>query len=186
MVSGASLLVTESGAPANAIFDRGAGAFGVRWIANDNWTQGTGTPNAPATDGVTYNSEAALLGSATDASLGVFTNAGENASLSFPLALPPAFVNDVRAGGEVGLYLVAISAGTGFTMNSRSFATASARPVLVVSAAPQPSITSVRVVGTDVVLAGTNGAAGGVCQVLAKARMRRWPSKNGVSREPMY
>jgi len=42
-----------------------------------------------------------LLNSNTDASLGVFTNAGANAVESFKLALPAVFAGSLAAGGEV-------------------------------------------------------------------------------------
>lgn len=37
VVTAATLAVTEVGVPSNAIFNRGVGAFEVRWIASDGW-----------------------------------------------------------------------------------------------------------------------------------------------------
>ncbi|MCC6820017.1 MAG: hypothetical protein IT579_04730 [Verrucomicrobia subdivision 3 bacterium] len=170
-VSGAALRVTEQGASNNALFNRGVGAFEILWIANDGWMEGTGNPNAPTTTGITYNDVASLLNPGADASLGTSTNAGMDGSLSFPLTLPPAFVDDLRAGGEVGLYLTAVDAGVGFTFTSRNFGTASARPYLEVSALPRPGITSIALSGADVVLAATNGAAGATYHVLSSTNV---------------
>jgi hypothetical protein len=87
-------------------------------------------------------------------------------TLSLPLALPAAFVNDLQAGGETGLYLTALDAGTGFTVDSRSFGTVTARPFLEISAVPRPGIANLTQSGSDLVLAATNGLAGGTYQVL--------------------
>ena len=45
VISRARLQTTEIGTPANTIFNQGKGAFEIRWIADDNWAEGTGTPN---------------------------------------------------------------------------------------------------------------------------------------------
>lgn len=171
VISGATLQLTENGAPTQTIFNRGVGAFQIRWIANDNWTEGTGMPNAPATTGISYSEEPSLLNSLTDLSLGVFTNAGANATEHFPLALPPAFVANLQAGGEVGFYLTAVNPGTGFTFNSRHFGTTSAWPYLSIAAAPQPGLTSASLAGTNVVLTASNGAAGGTYYVLTSTNL---------------
>jgi hypothetical protein len=171
VINGVNLRVVETGAPANALFNRGVGAFEIRWIANDSWTEGIGTPIAPTTNGICYANVAALLNGNTDASLGIFTNAGVDTTLAFPLSLPPAFVNDLSAGGEVGFYLTAVDAGIGFTMNSRSFMTNSARPVVEISAIPRPAIAAIQPSGADLVLTATNGAAGGTYYVLSSTNL---------------
>jgi len=158
VISGAKLQVTEAGTPNNSIFDQGKGAFEIHWIADDDWTEGTGTPNTPTTDGIAYTNEPALL---TDsASLGTFTNTGTSATLQFTLGLPAAFVADAQAGGEVGLYLTAVDPRVGFTFNSRSFGAVSARPSLEISALPEPGISAINLSGLVVVVSATNGAAG--------------------------
>jgi prepilin-type N-terminal cleavage/methylation domain-containing protein len=99
--------------------------------------------------------------------LPALAGAGEKARST----LPAAFVNDLKAGGEVGLYLTAIDPGTGFTFDSRSFATNSARPFLEISAVPQPEISAVNLSGTNIVLAATNGVAGGAYFVLSSTNV---------------
>src|SRR5262245_24945678 len=76
VVVGVRLLVSEMAAPDNAIFNRGVGAFEIRWIANDSWVEGSGKPMTPTTDGVAWQDLPVLLNSNLDKSLGVFTNAG--------------------------------------------------------------------------------------------------------------
>ena len=165
VISGAKLQVTEVGTPNNSIFDQGKGAFGIYWVADDNWTEGTGTPASPTTDGIVFTNEPTLL--TNTAGLGTFTNTAANGTLLFPLALPPAFVSNAQAGGEVTILLTAIDPQIGFTFNSRSFGTTSARPFLEISAVPKPGITGISLSGTNVIIAATNGAAGGTYYVLS-------------------
>lgn len=171
VIGGAKLRVTEMGAPANAIFNRGKGVFEILWIANTNWAEGTGMPSTPTTTGIVYTNELILLNGATDASLGTFTNAGVDFTNSFPLALPAAFTSSLKAGGEVGFFLTAIDSNIGFTFNSRSFGTISARPTLEISAVPPPGISAISLAGTNVVFAATNGAAGGTYFTLASTNV---------------
>jgi hypothetical protein len=154
VVTSAQLLVTETAAPDNALFDGGVGAFEIRWIANDNWAEGTGRPMAPTDDGVAWQDLSQILNSNTDVSLGVFTNRGADGQESFTLALSNRFVTDLRAGGELSLYLTAQSPGIGFTFNSRSFGNTTAQPALVITAAanPHPCIDSIALEGTNVAI----------------------------------
>lgn len=167
VISSSTLYVTEIAAPPNPIFNRGVGRFEVRWVANDNWIEGTGIPNAPTTNGITYNDEPSLLDGATDELLGIFSNAGIDTNLSFSLALPASFVNNLRAGGDVGLYLTAVDPSIGFTFDSRSFSIPASQEVLVVSAVPRPGISAIQASGTDVTLTITNGAGGGTYFILS-------------------
>lgn len=168
-ISSAKLQVTEVGTPNNSIFDQGKGAFQIYWVADDNWTEGTGTPNLPTTDGISYSSEPLLL--TNTAMLGTFTNTAANATLLLSLGLPSVFANDAQSGGEVTLFLTAIDPKIGFTFNSRSFGTISTRPFLEISAAPVPGITGVNVSGTNVTLSATNGDAGGTYFVLSSTNI---------------
>lgn len=154
VVTEVRLVLSELASPDNAIFNRGVGSFEVRWIATDAWTEGTGKPLAPTTDGVAWQDLSLILNSNLDLSLGVFTNSGTDAQVSFSLALATRLLEDVRLGGEVGLYLTAQSPGIGFTFNSRSFGNTNAQPNLMVTAAanPRPRIDSIGLVGTNVVV----------------------------------
>jgi hypothetical protein len=140
VVTGATLIVTEVGAPNNAVFNRGVGAFEIRWLASDTWVEGAGTPNTPTTDGVGYQDLSSLLNPALDASLGFFTNSGLNVTLTFPLVLAGGVVSNILAGANVNLYLTAASASVGFTFNSRNFATSNAWPGLTITAVAKPRV----------------------------------------------
>jgi len=130
-VSSADLKLTEVGAPANAIFNRGIGQFEVRWIANDSWTESA----------IVWNDESSVL-SAGQTSLGTFSNAGTDGLRTLSLALPASFLNDLLAGSLIGFYMTATAnSAVGFTFNSRDFTSPSARPSLVLTAVaiPEPS-----------------------------------------------
>jgi hypothetical protein len=152
VVTGVQLVLTEMAAPDNAIFNRGMGAFEVRWVAADGWIEGTGKPNAPTSDGVAWQDLPLILNSNLDVSLGVFTNSGANGQISFGLGLAERFLVDLRQGGEAGLYLTARSPEIGFTFNSREFGNTNAQPMLVVRAAanPRPRIDALSFTGTNV------------------------------------
>ena len=147
-LSSAKLWLTEVAAPTSTMFNRGVGSFEVRWMANDGWGEGTGTPSAPTTDGVTYKDLPSLTPVASTVSLGTFANAGQNTQQAFALPLNDStFLSDLMSGGSVSFYLTAASPGVGFTFNSRSFGTVSGRPFLEVTAVPEPGVTALLALG---------------------------------------
>jgi len=152
LVTGFRLLATELAAPDNAMFNRGVGAFEIRWLAADNWLEGTGKPIAPTNDGATWQDLPTILNSNMDVSLGVFTNSGADGLIAFALPTAESFLNDVRSGGEVSLYLTAQSPQVGFTFNSRDFANSNSWPTLEVFAShnPRPRIDSISLVRASV------------------------------------
>jgi hypothetical protein len=170
-ITSAKLQVTEQSAPPNAIFNRGLSAFEIRWIANDNWTEGTGNPASPQAVGIKYNDEPSVLNPNADISLGTFTNVGADNTLLFSLPLPAALTADIKAGGDVGFFLTATDTATGFTFYSRSFTTNSLRPFLIVTALPMPVITSVNLAAANVALTVTNGVTGVTYQILTATNL---------------
>lgn len=150
VIQKAVLKFTEQAAPNNPNFNRGVGTFEIRWIANDSWLEGTGDNNTPKTDGVFYQDEPSILNALTDRSLGsAFANAYASTQQSFQIGLPPEFVTDVMAGGDVSFFLTATSPSIGFTFNSRNFTTSSARPWLEITAdaVPEPVSLSLLALG---------------------------------------
>jgi hypothetical protein len=171
VITSATINLTANLAPGNAVFNYGTGSFQIRWIANDTWIAGTGTPNAPTTNGITYSQESSYLNTNTDMNLGAFTFAG-SAKLSCPLALPNAFVTNMQAGGEVGFFMTAIDPGLGYVFYSRNYAgNTNSLPYLVVSATAQPGISGISLSGTNLVLTATNGVAGGTYYVLTSTNL---------------
>ncbi len=151
-ISSVKLNLTEQGAPNNTMFNRGVGQFEVRWIANDSWLEGTGIPNNPTTNGITYANEPSILNSNLDVSLGIFVNGGSNGLVRFSLGTPSVFLGDIAAGGLVSLDLTATSNSTvGFTFNSKDFTTPSARPFFEVTAVTIPEPATVGLVAVAAV-----------------------------------
>ncbi len=154
-LSAVTLRLTEVAAPANAIFNRGVGSFAISWMANDSWLEGTGSPSTPTTDGVIWSDLASLMPAGSTVALGTFENAGQSTRQGFELPLTDTtFVNDLMSGGEASFHLTAADPGVGFTFNSRIFGTSSARPVLEITAVPEPGITALTVVGGIAFLVG--------------------------------
>jgi len=139
-VTGATLQVTEVGNPNNAVFGSGLGGFEIRWIADDSWVEGTGTPASPGASGIVYNDEADLLAGG-QASLGTYSNSFASGVRRFALSLPGSFLTDISNAGSVSFFLTATTDKIGFNFNSRSFGTVSARPSLELTAMaiPEPS-----------------------------------------------
>jgi hypothetical protein len=148
VVTSAALNAKEVAAPNNPIFNRGIGAFEIRWIASDNWVEGAGTPDMPTSDGVTYDDLGTLLNPGM-AALGQFTNSGMSGPVSFPLALAPPLVSNIVAGKDLNLYLTAASATVGFTFNSRNYPSTDSWPSLQITAVarPLPRISTIELIG---------------------------------------
>jgi hypothetical protein len=132
-------LSLSAAAPNNAIYNASAaGQFGISWMQNDSWTEGTGTPTAPATTGITFSSLPSFT-SASDESLGTFSFAGgTSGTAAYTLSLTPDFLADASAGSLVSLHLSAADSAVSYLFNSRSFGISSARPILTVVAVPEP------------------------------------------------
>ena len=161
VVTGATLTLNEVAAPNNPIFDRGVGAFEIRWITSDAWVEGTGKPITPTMDGVAYQNLSSVLNPALDESLGSFTNSGLDGPVSFTLPLAGGLVSNVLAGADMNLYLTAASDSVGFTFNSKDFTGTNAWPVLTITAVAKPPvwITSIEGLGANQVALRFNTAS---------------------------
>lgn len=177
VITSATLILTENPNPNNPLFNYGTGYFEIRWIANDTWVEGTGIPTNPATNGITYSQEPAYLNSNTDMNLGAFDFTG-GATTSCSLALASSFVNNMQAGGEVGLFMTAIDTNMAFVVYSRDFkGNPTVLPHLIVSAVAQPDISGISLSGTNLVLSATNGVAGGTYYVLTSTNLAAPPNQ---------
>lgn len=140
-------------APNNPVFNYGSGTFAVDWMANNGWTEGTGTPASPTSTGITYAQESSLLNSNVDESLGTFNYGGATSGrMNLSLGLTPGFISEISTGNLVSLYMTATANSTvGFTFNSENFGTASARPSLILTAVAVPEPSTVILLGTSCV-----------------------------------
>jgi hypothetical protein len=146
-IQSAALQLTAA-SPNNPLFSASAaGSFAASWMQNDAWAEGTGDPRSPTADGVTFASLPTFL-SPSDQALGTFSFAGGTSGANtYDLGLPPAFASDLSAGGPVSLRLSAADGSVSYLFNSRNFGTASARPVLTVTAVPEPMTAGLIVFG---------------------------------------
>ena len=137
-----SVRLQFTAAPANnGVFNSpAAGSFGVSWMQNDSWQEGTGTPSSPGATGITFNSLQSTYIGPNDESLGSFTFDGATSGAhTYTLGLAPGFVSDLQSGGAVSLRLFANDTTVSAVFNSRNFGTVANRPLLTVVAVPEPS-----------------------------------------------
>jgi hypothetical protein len=138
-IQSVSLQLTAA-APNNAIFNASAaGQLSVNWMQNDSWAEGTGTPGAPSSTGLTFNTLSSFL-SGADEFLGTFAFAGgTSGTATYNMGLTSGFTGDLGAGSLVGMRLFAADSTVSYLFNSRNFGTAASRPLLTVTAVPEPS-----------------------------------------------
>ena len=136
-------------APNNAIFNSSAaGQFGISWMQNDSWTEGTGTPATPTTTGITYTSLTDTFIGGGDENLGTFSFAGgTNGNSTYTLSLTPSFSADVLAGNTVSFRMFAADTAVSYLFDSRNFGTTSFRPLLSIVAVPEPGSLSLLAAG---------------------------------------
>ena len=134
----------------NAIFNAAhSGNFVINWVSSDAWTEGTGTPAIPTTDGITYNALSSLLSGGTQ-SLGSFTyngTTGTAQTYTFS-AVSAGLTSDITSGSKATFDLAAAVGDTQLSaiFNSKTFGTSANRPALSITAsaaaAPEPGRTS--------------------------------------------
>lgn len=147
--------------PNNAIYNpQAAGLVNAAWLANDSWNEGTGTPNAPGANGLTFDTLPALL-SPADAFLGTSSFDGSTSG-SFSLGLTPAIglAQDISDGGSMTLLLSPADNAVSIVFNSRDFGNAANRPRLKITAIPEPASIGLLLMGG--VLVFTRRAGGGI------------------------
>ncbi len=142
-------LQLTAASPNNAIFNTNrAGSFGVSWMQNDGWVEGSGTPNAPTANGITFSSLQGTFISFSDEGLGTFSyNGSSSGTFVYTLNLSSGFAADVLAGDLVGLRLSAADDVVSYFSDSRTFNTATSRPLLSITAVPEPGTATLLVFG---------------------------------------
>jgi hypothetical protein len=138
-VQSVSLQLTAT-PPNNGIFNTtSAGQFQIYWMQNNSWTEGTGTPNAPTTTGITFTSLQNTFIGPGDESLGTFSfNGATNGAANYTLSLTNGFTAGLLAGNDISLRLVAADSSVSYLFDSRNFGTAGSRPLFTVDAEPEP------------------------------------------------
>jgi hypothetical protein len=135
-----------------------SGQFSLEWMQSDSWVAGGGTPAAPGTNGVTYNTLSSYLSAGTE-TLGTYSyTAATSGSNTWNLGLTSGFAADATAGNMVSLLALPVDSGVSFGVNSEDFGTVGNRPLLSVTVTPVPE-------------PGTGGFA--ACLALAVLGIRR-------------
>lgn len=137
--------------PNGAIFNApAAGTFTAQWMQNDGWEEGSGTPAAPGGSGITF-ATLANFASGADQSMGTLSFSGATSgATSYGLGLAFGFVADVLAGGTASMLLSPADGTIAALVNSRSNLTSANRPLLTVTAVPEPSSPALAVGGSMV------------------------------------
>jgi hypothetical protein len=126
-----------------------AGQFGVSWLRNNSWLEGTGTPAAPTTDGITYDSLlSTFTDNANDQALGTFSfGGGSSGANSYLLALSSGLTAEVLTGDHLSLRLFAADSAVSYLVNSRSVGVSANRPALIINVVPEPRALALGPVG---------------------------------------
>ena len=132
--------------PNNSIFNGSgatpantAGIFSLTWMQNKTWTEGTGTPAAPTTTGITFSTLSSFLGG-SDQSLGTSFSfgGGTSGNTAWTLGLASSLVTDVTNGNQTSLLMAPADTGVAMVANSENFGTSANRPLLTVTAGTVP------------------------------------------------
>jgi hypothetical protein len=122
-----------------------AGSFALKWMANDSWIEGNGTPAlANSISGaITFATLPNYLGG-SDEALGTFSFSGATSgnTPAYSLGLTTAFKADATAGNMVSLLLLPADGSVAMLVNSRNNMNAANFPLLSVTATPEPGATT--------------------------------------------
>jgi len=148
LVTGISLQLTSNYGtagvqPNNGIFNIiNGGNFVIEWLADNGWTQGTGTPNLPTMDGVTFGSLPTLLSEPGEIlCTNAYTPPGDNVPVTYTLPLDANLVSEIENGTNATLLFYAADNQIGYLFNSLKFGHGN-QPVIFVTAAPVLEILS--------------------------------------------
>jgi hypothetical protein len=130
--------------PNNAIFPViSGGQFVIEWLSTNDWVEGTGTPNLPTTDGVTYDSLPGLLSGPHEIlCTNTYSPPGDNVPVTYNLPLDTNLVAEVTGGGDVTLLFYAADNQIGYLFNSYSYGRGNEPLILVTANLMQPEILS--------------------------------------------
>jgi hypothetical protein len=147
-ITGISLELTSNYAtsgvqPNNQIFNAiSGGNFVIEWLSDDNWIEGTGTPNLPTTEGVTFDSLPDLLSSPHEIlCTNYYSPPGNNVAVTYTLPLSTNLVSNVASGSGVSLLFFAADNQIGYLFNSHEYGRGN-EPLIHVTASPSLKITS--------------------------------------------
>jgi alpha-tubulin suppressor-like RCC1 family protein len=123
--------------PNNPIFNViSGGQFVIEWMSDDTWIEGTGTPNLPTTDGITYGELPMYLVSPhIPLCTNTYVPPGPNVAVDWLLPMQPDLVTNVAAGGDVDFYFYAADDQVNYLFNSYKYGRGNVPLILVMAAA---------------------------------------------------
>jgi hypothetical protein len=141
-VTGISLTLTSNYGttgvqPNNAIFNLiSGGNFVIDWISDNDWVEGTGTPNLPTQDGVTFDSLPDLTSGVVDIlCTNTYTPLGNNVPVTYALPLDMNLVAEIELGGQASFLFYAADTNVSYLFNSREYGRGN-QPMINITAAP--------------------------------------------------
>lgn len=137
---GGAFLRLATSNPNNPLFNPNtAGSFPASWMQNDGWTEGTGSPIAPASDGVTFATLPSFLSPSDESAGTIDFPGGTSGANTYALSPSPGFAADVLGGDALSLRLFAgPESSASYVFSSRTFNVVANRPVLTLSAVAVP------------------------------------------------
>jgi hypothetical protein len=116
------------------------GNFGIDWLGDNSWVEGTGGGNGAANGAVSYNSISTLFSAGSD-SLGTFTYTppGINTYNNYSLPLDANLVADTAAGSALSLYFYAADNQVSYLFNSKDYASNHPELTITATAVPEPA-----------------------------------------------
>jgi hypothetical protein len=123
--------------PNNPIFNIiTAGNFVIDWISDNDWAEGTGTPNLPTQDGVTYDSLPELTsGAVVILCTNYYNPPGLNIPIKYPLPLNTNLVAEIESGGQTSFLFYAADTNINYLFNSKEYGRGN-QPLINVTASP--------------------------------------------------
>lgn len=123
--------------PNNPIFNMiSGGDFVIEWLSDDSWLEGTGNPNLPTTDGVTFDDLPALLAAGHEVlCTNTYVPPGVDVHVTWPLPVTSNLVSHVRSSGQVSFYFYAADDEVNYLFNSLRYGRGN-EPLIHVTAGP--------------------------------------------------
>lgn len=147
-VTGISLTLTSNYGtagvqPNNAIFNIiSGGNFVIDWISDNDWAEGTGTPNLPTQDGVTFDSLPELTAGPLDIlCTNTYSPPGNNVPITYPLPLDTNLVAEIESGGQGSFLFYAADNNINYLFNSKEYGRGN-QPLINITASPLLEILS--------------------------------------------
>jgi hypothetical protein len=153
-LASATLQLTATPANASVFNTPAAGQFGISWMQNDAWTEGTGNPGSPGATGINWTTLQSTFIAGGDQELGTFAFPGATSgAFSYTLGVTSGLTADALAGALLSLRLFAADSSISGVFNSRNFSTVANRPLLTLVAVPEPGSLALCAIGLAILAA---------------------------------